>query len=136
MAGRRMSRVDQHVHESNAQPFGVGCDGRRDGIEIHVHHRARPGRLGCRRRLPAQRVQIGRCDVETDRPREIEHVVDDAVETFDFFVDVVHRLAHGALGDVLLPERVQRSLDDHQRIPHFVRDHRRQTSEREQPFAL
>ena len=40
-----------------------------------------------------------------------------------------------ALG-IRLAERVQRRLDDHQRIPHLVRDDRRQAAERRQPFLL
>ena len=38
------------------------------------------GRLRRRRRLAAERVQVGRRQLEADRPREVEHLVDDAVQ--------------------------------------------------------
>ena len=44
------------------------------------------------------------------------------------------RIAAGA--EVRLAQRVQRSLDDHQRVPHFVRDDGRQAAERRQPLLL
>ena len=56
----------------------------------HVLVAGARGLLGIR----AQRVDVGRRVVEPDRPREVEHVVDDAVEPRDLFVDVGQRLLH------------------------------------------
>ena len=81
-------------------------------------------------------VQIRRRQLETNRPREVEHLVDDAVQARDFVVDVGDRLAQRDGGGVLLAERVQRGLDDHQRVSDFVGDDRRQPAERRQPLLL
>ena len=54
---------------------------------------AGPGRLGGRRRLAAERVQIGRRQLEPNRPREVEHLVHDPVQARDLVVDVGDRLA-------------------------------------------
>ena len=74
--------------------------------------------------------------VEANRPRDVEHVVDEAVQPIDLLVDVVGRVAHVGGGGAVASQRAQRALDDHQRVAHFVRDHRRQPAERRQPLAL
>ena len=54
--------------------------------------RRRPCAAG--RSVPAERVEVGRlASSNSDRPREVEHVVHDAVEPRDLLVDVGHRLA-------------------------------------------
>ena len=57
-------------------------------------HRA--GRLSGRDRggrLAAESRQVCGCQVEPERPREVEHVVDDAVQPVHLLVDVGSRLA-------------------------------------------
>ncbi len=88
------------------------------------------------RRLPAERVDADRRELEADRPREVEHLVHEPVEPRHLAVDVRGRLAHGVRPRVGLPQRMQRRLDDHQRVAHFVRDHGRQAAERAEPLLL
>ena len=131
----RLPRVDDQIDQGEAQPLGVGRDLGRRPIERERHRRAgRDLRRG--RRVPAERVDIGRRQLETNRPGEVEHVVDDAVEPHHFAVDVRHRFAQRDRRQRRLPQAVQRRLDDHQRVAHFVRDDRRQPSERRQPLLL
>ena len=58
------------------------------GSRSSVDRRARLRCLRRGRRLAAHRVEIGGRQLETDRPREVEHFVDDAVQPRDLFVDV------------------------------------------------
>ena len=91
-------RVDEHVHQRDAQPLGVGCRPWHRGIELELRSRRRAGRLRRRRRFPAQRVEIHRRQLEPYRPREIEHLVDEPVQAHDLFVDVGDGLADGRRG--------------------------------------
>ena len=90
----RVARVDEHVDQRDAQPLGVGRDRRqrRDRARASTR-RARRRRLGRGRRLAAERVEVGRRQLEADRPREVEHLVDDPVQPRDLLVDVGDRLA-------------------------------------------
>ena len=54
----------------------------------------------------------------------------------DLLVDVGHGLAQRGGADLGLPQRVQGRLDDHQGIPHLVRDHGREPAERREPLLL
>ena len=70
-----------------------------------------------------------------NRPREVEHAGDDAVEPRDFLVDA-RRDVSTTSGDECLPQTAHRGLDDHQRVADLVRDDRREPAERRQPLAL
>ena len=63
------------------------------GIEVERDRRAGRRRLRRGRRLAAERVEVGRRQLEPDRPGEVEHLVDDAVQPHHLFVDVGDRLA-------------------------------------------
>jgi hypothetical protein len=80
------------------------------------------------RRVPAQAVDIGRGELETDRSGEVEHLVDDAVEPDHFAVDIRDRFAQRGWRRRRLSQAVQGRLDDHQRIAHLMCDHRRQVT--------
>ena len=68
---------------------------RRAGLaDAHTHvFVAGPGGLF---RIGAHRVDIGRSVIESDWPGEVQHVVDDAVEARDLFVDVGQGLRDSA----------------------------------------
>ena len=74
--------------------------------------------------------------IEADRPGEVEHLVDDAIEPIDFAVDVGGGVADVRRGRAFAGELPQRALDDHQRIADLVRDDGRHAAERGQPLAL
>jgi hypothetical protein len=71
-----------------------------------------------------------------NRPGEIEHVVDNPVQPGDFLVDIGDRFLDHRRRSLFVTQRVQRRLDDHQRISHFVSDDRGQTAERGEPLLL
>ena len=93
---------------------------------------AAPGPAACEAAADSRQSEFrsGGADIESNRPREVEHLVDDAVEPLDFFVDIRDGFVQRRVVELLLPQRVQRALDDHQRIPHFVRDDRGKAAER------
>ena len=124
-----MPRVDQQVDQRDPKPLGVGDQHGQRRIELEGHGRARRG-LGGGHRFAAERCDVGRRQIEPDRPREIEHFVHDAVQPRHLVVDVGHRLAHGGLARRALTQGVERGLDDHQRIANLVRDDRRKAAER------
>ena len=74
---------------ASAQPLGVGDDGGSVRIEIEPHA-STAGVLaaGGARRVRAERVDVAGRQLEADRPREVEHLVDDAVEPRHLLVDV------------------------------------------------
>ena len=86
--------------------------------------------------VPADRIDVGRRRIEADRPRDVEHVVDEAVQPLDLLVDVLGGVADVGGARAVAVQRAQRALDDHQRVAHFVRDHGRQPAQRRQPLAL
>ena len=130
-----MSCVHDQVDQRDAQPLGVGRHHAERGVEIEPHGGARR-RLGGRGGLAAERVEVDGHGLEPNRAREVEHLVDDAIEPRDLLVDVGGGLAQRRRSDVGVPQRVQRRLDDHQRVAHFVRDDRGEPAERRQPFFL
>ena len=92
---------------------------------------------GARRRAASRQSALtSRRELEPDRPREVEHVVDDAVQPRDLLVDVRDRCRALRLPPAPRFERAQRRLDDHQRVADLVRDDGRQPAERRQPLAL
>ena len=80
------------------------------------------------RRVLTEPAQVGGFEREDRRTREVEHVIDDAIQAHDLFVDVANRFAN-LVGGRLGPKAAQCGLDDHQRIPHFVGDDRRQPAQ-------
>ena len=127
-----VKQVDQH----RAELLAVGLEGRHRRVEFDRHRRVRLRRGDGADRVAAQRVDVGRRPVEAHRPGEVEHLVDDAIETLDLAVDVGGRFADVAGGRALARELAQRALDDHQRIADLVRDDRRHAAERGQALAL
>ena len=88
----RVPRVHDHVHQRDAQPFGVGRQQWRRPDRARQPPRADRG-LRRGRRFAAERVEVGRRQLEANRAREIEHFVDDPVQPRHFFVDVGDGLA-------------------------------------------
>ena len=87
---RPPARVGQQVDQHDAQPLGVGPIGlRHPRVEVATCT-GRPGAAGTGRPdgVGAERVEVGRRELEPDRPREVEHFVDDPVQPRDFLVDV------------------------------------------------
>ena len=89
-------RIDDQVDQRDPQPLGVGrrpaaARGRVPGATAGARRDLRGGG-----RLAAQRVEVRRRQLEPDRPGEVEHLVDDAVQPRDLVVDVGDRFARGA----------------------------------------
>ena len=135
IAVHRMAGVDEHVDERDPQPLGVGDERRQRRIEIEGDRRARR-RLRRGRRFAAERRDVDRRQIEADRPREIEDLVHDPIQPRHLVVDVGDRLAQRGLAGLALTQRMERRLDDHQRIADLVRDDGRQTAERRQALFL
>ena len=128
-----MPRVRQDVHERRAQTFCVGDDRCecRVWLELHLDWRgvcrfAARGIL----RVGAHGVQIRRCIVEPNWPGKVQHIVHHAIQARDLLVDVGQRLSDFGTAHLIFAEGSQRRFDDHQRVANFVRNDRRETSER------
>jgi len=102
-----MASVCQNVHKCGSQTFGVRHDGRERRIGRHGD--AHVVMFGARRLLGvgAQPIDIRRRVLEPNRPREVEHVIDDAVEARDFFVHVRQRLRDVCAGCALVRKRAE-----------------------------
>ena len=98
-APHRIARVHDQIDEGDAQALGVGANRRDRLIELHIDLGAGAG-LRRRGRFAAQRIDVGRRQLEANRPREVEHVVHDPVQTNHLAVDVGGRLAHRGGADI------------------------------------
>ena len=130
----RLARVHDQIDQREAQPLGIGRHRRQRRVEIDGTARAGPGGRR-RRRFAADGVEIRLRQLEANRPGEVEHIVHDPIEACRPPRRCPPPLPATRRADVGLPQGVQRRLDDHQRVPHFVRDDRRQAAERRQPFT-
>ena len=134
----RVPRVDEHVDERDAQPLGVGRHRRRAPASRSRRDRARPGRTRCAaaadsrqsafRSAGASSKRIGRAKSSTSLTMRLSRATSSSMSA------TASRSAAGV--DVRLPQRVQRRLDDHQRVADLVRDDGREAAERRQPLLL
>ena len=132
----RMAGVHKHVDERDAQPFGVGRDRRRATSRDRAARRRRAGacaaaadsRQSAFRSAGASSNRIGRAKSRTSLTMRFRRATSSSMSA------TASRSAAGA--DVGLAQRVERRLDDHQRVPDFVRDDGRQPAERRQPLLL
>ena len=110
---------------------------RRVGIKRKSHRRiGLRGFDGAGGRL-AQRVDVGVRQVEADRTREIEHLVDDAIQAFDLAVDIGGRFADVGGGCARRASACRSApLMIISGLRTLVRDDRRHAAERRQPLAL
>ena len=113
----RVAGVRQHVDQRLPQAVAVGVDldriaaGARRGSPVRADWRRRHWR----RRAPGAR-RPRRSIVEANRPRVVEHVVDQPIEAGDFTFDVVDGADGGRVARTsAAAQRAQRRLDDHQR---------------------
>ena len=70
------SRLTSAIRSRSASVVDRAERGSRSSVDAG----ARAGRLRGGRRLAAERVEVGRRELEPDRPREVEHLVDDPVQ--------------------------------------------------------
>ncbi len=124
-----MARIGEQIDEHQAQPFRVRDDGRQRAIEAHGGGERLTILAARLERVGAERVEIGRRDVEADRLGEVEHFADDAVEADDLFVDVGDRGLDVGRREIVPAQPAQGRLDDHQRVANLVRDDGREPSQ-------
>ena len=130
--------LTSRLTSADAQPLGVG---RRRGGSAGSRSSAigaRPAdacaaaadsRQSALRSAGASSKRIGRAKSSTSLTMRLSRV--------DLLVDVGDRFARSSPAPAsALAQRVQRRLDDHQRVADFVRDDRRQPAERRQPLLL
>ena len=83
-------------------------------VQVEFDRTLRPVRSDCLDRVGAERCEGNGLELESDRPREVQHVSDDTIEPNDFLIDVGHRPAYCRRWNRVAPECPQHRLDNHQ----------------------